>query len=316
MNPLRMPFSLSELNLISAYLNAVATKVDGGTLSLEWLTGDPTHSITGLTPDGHHEETQCLSFGGTLWIANNGDNDSAVQQAFLNWAGISSPAALLAHAKNHGIMAMPFHAGRLRLTGNMTDEQTVLLAALRATGGMVSVNRFARTGTSSCARFNLGSNGTPARGAIIFVIGSYECDSNGGSSCHAEQKLLAASGFLHRTGTDVYVSSRVGGTKPPCRTCRTVLDSVQTNKMPGLQFDTTQGRQNVVGIKKLDVGHYFTSTGPDTELAKGLCGQCGVKEGVTQQYCASVPTHRVPVCYDRDCRNASSKLDWRCLAHR
>jgi hypothetical protein len=308
-----MPLDLDELRLISGYLNVVATKVAAGTLTLRWLTGG-TETITGLTADARHEETQGLSFGGTLWIANNGDNDSNVQQAFLNWAGISLPGQLLTHAKTYSVMALPFHAGALSVARIARDEDRVLYAALQATGASLTANTFTTAGTVACGDFNLATaGGAPGRGAIVFVTGDYQCTAAGGNSCHAEQKLLGAMGRVLASGKDFYTVARVAGTKPPCKTCRQVIDAVLAI-IPGLRFDTTQGRQNVNGITKLDVSHYFTVTSAPTTLAAGVCAECGVNEGVMQQYCAR--GERVPVCYSRECRVASAKLDWVCMLHR
>ncbi|HYR27821.1 MAG TPA: hypothetical protein VEU30_05115, partial [Thermoanaerobaculia bacterium] len=87
-----------DLVMIATYLQLVVKHTDGAKLT--WLFGKD--QVSGMEIHGGHEETQCLSFGGALWIASNDDFDSKAQLQFLAYIGIAKPSKLLDHVKTYG----------------------------------------------------------------------------------------------------------------------------------------------------------------------------------------------------------------------
>jgi hypothetical protein len=78
---------MSDHETMALYLN-VATDRLKTDQSLRWLTGVATAFAVTRAPS---QETQCMSVGGALWIANNDDADTATQQTFLEAMGINTP---------------------------------------------------------------------------------------------------------------------------------------------------------------------------------------------------------------------------------
>ena len=77
---------LHELARIALFLNCATSKVSSER-SLEWLT---VNKAACNWRSGGNQETQCLTFGATLWIANNEDDDTALQKEMLQTLGINS----------------------------------------------------------------------------------------------------------------------------------------------------------------------------------------------------------------------------------
>lgn len=107
----------------------------------------------------------------------------------------------------------------------------------------------------------------PAQTNIVFVRGDYQGDAV--TSCHAEQKLLAALGLFLRLNPNFRTPVRVAGCKAACGTCRAVLAAVVTRlsaRPMTLRYESTyvdtQRRIARIGVdnnpaRALDVAHYF-----------------------------------------------------------
>jgi hypothetical protein len=74
--------NLYELAKVATYLNLATIKIKGEAGSLEWLTGND--NTIAYEDTAQSQETQCLSFGSTLWIANNEDRDTTTQKTFVD----------------------------------------------------------------------------------------------------------------------------------------------------------------------------------------------------------------------------------------
>lgn len=261
--------TLQELARIACYLNLATDKIKGAGGDIEWLTG--TSKTVTCDKDAPSEETQCLSWGNTLWIANNNDDDSATQLAFLTALGIGTSQALVTHVKSaHALRVLPSHKGDL-VPGSFTAKGK-LFYSLVGNGATKPGGEFAAPGGAvSIGTFKLSSTTTSGlTTGISFVTGSY--DGTGGDALHAEQKLLAALGKLCATWKP-RGEVNVGGIKSACTTCAPVLESVYTTMIrldygvylkyetPTLKEKRIEAKLPVVGvtgIRSLAVGTYFT----------------------------------------------------------
>jgi hypothetical protein len=78
--------------------------------------------------------------------------------------------------------------------------------------------------TVANATFDLASTVAPSSSGVVFVTGTYS--GTGGTSLHAEQKLLAALGlYLQKNNARGRVT--IGGCKMACATCSTALTNVR-----------------------------------------------------------------------------------------
>ena len=255
--------SLLSLAKIATYLNLVATKA-GTTDELEWLTGRKTDKIT-VTAAVQHEETQCMSFGSTLWIANNADADTKTQQSFVNKIGVAKPHLLLQHVEKYGSRLLPTWQGAISV--NAFTPKAHLLYLLLGSPAKIA-KAYTLPGAAACGSYALDPNTTPSIGGIVFVRGTY--DGTVGST-HAEQKLLAALGvYLQRADPkSIPGELHCGGTKAACTECKTALTAVQSKLKATkvLKFDdgavkdhrTTSGLNDAhpSNISGLTVATYF-----------------------------------------------------------
>ncbi len=212
---------LQELATIATYLNYLSIRATSGSYNSTWLTGKKLKADPrAAAPE--HEETQCLSFGSTLWIANNDDRDSEYQRGLLTELGIGRPPDLLKDATRHGSRLLNYHEATGGYPLGETDPKAKLLYQLLGGTGLGAPAEYVPPPVrNACGRYSLKSGGTPPSGAVVFITGDYDY-VGGGKECHAEQKLLAALGIYMRSH-QVAGSIAVAGTKLPCTTCGRVL---------------------------------------------------------------------------------------------
>jgi hypothetical protein len=259
---------LNGLAQIACYLNLATDMIKAATGSLNWLTGG-TQTVAFVA--GASQETQCLSWGNTIWIANNSDDDSDTQRLFLNALGIDTGDKLLRHIKDpagYARRVFPAHAGALVPTAFTAKDN--LFYSLIGNGLLTPGALFVPAGGVTNTEFSLAAATTaPLKSGLNFVKGNYTGDA--GTGLHAEQKLLAALGKLCVTWKP-QGKVNVGGVKPPCTTCGPVLKAVyyrmiSLNYGTYLQYETQQLTQlrttaglptvGVTGIRALDVNTYF-----------------------------------------------------------
>jgi hypothetical protein len=258
---------IKELTHIACYLNLATQKIRSQRGSLKWLTGNELKTID--VAAGRSEETQCLSWGETLWIANNDDADSDVQMQFLSYLGIDNGPDLSTHIKHideYGRRVLSMFANKIKPNGSSAKE--LLFEAL--TPGSEELGPAFKPGAAKTIRqIKLTSAlTTHLISGISFVTGDYEGE---GTNLHAEQKLLAAFGLRHKMDEPAG-KVLVGGIKPPCATCEKVLKKAQERlaedkyKNPLVFEDAAVERirteagfaqVHASNIRSLDVDKYF-----------------------------------------------------------
>jgi hypothetical protein len=260
--------NLYELAKIATYLNLATLKIKaGGAGSLNWLTD--TAATIAFEATAQSQETQCLGFGSTLWIANNEDRDTITQRTFVNRLGIKNAQKLLQHVERYGRRTLTFHAGQLNV-GALTMKQRFmrsLVAGVHLDQGNAYVLPAAGVANGT---LDISGEGRPAVSAIVFVEGAYEGDGN--DALHAEQKLIAALGKLIESGTVPRGEVSVGGVKSACGTCSRVLQATRRrlNELKlgiYLQFENARADRlrteadlnpdNNDDIRALDIDTYF-----------------------------------------------------------
>ncbi|MGZ5431368.1 MAG: hypothetical protein ACXWH7_00445 [Thermoanaerobaculia bacterium] len=260
-----------QLARIATFLNLATDKIKAEGGSIQWLTGTATTIAYEATAAS--QETQCLWFGSTLWIANNEDRDSVTQQTLLNALGIKKPARLNELAANHSAKTLQYHGAHFVPHG-MTPKQKFMHALLGG-GAMVPGAAFVVPTAVANGEYSIvNKGGCPAVGGIVFVKGTYDADADGGASEHAEQRLVAALGLLLKNSSTTPVGAvLINGCKSACGSCRRAMKSVvehldalkQKNFWLSFQNETLNAKRDTAGlgaddnagIKKLDVTAYF-----------------------------------------------------------
>ena len=260
-----------NLAKIATFLNLATIKIKAEQGSLRWLTGAAT--TIAFTNTAASQETQCMSFGSTLWIANNDDGDSTTQKNFLDALGIKKPAKLHDLAVGYGTRVLNYHQqgqNHVLAPGGHSPKQA-FLHALMGGGTPQRSGNFAASTAVANGTYTLNTETYPATGAIVFVSGTYE--GTGGESEHAEQRLLAALGLLMSNGeTDPAGAVIINGCKSACGTCKNAINEARSRlselkKTFWLDFahatsdrlrqDSGLGADDNAGIKKLTIDEYF-----------------------------------------------------------
>lgn len=217
-----MPATAEEASL---YLNLATSIMNGASGSLEFLTGNKTHSVTGVNSSSLSQETQCLTFGTSIWIANNDDSDSAMQKKFLEKIGVTTRAELLTHVETYKTRVLGRWGTKVWDT-HQNSPKTRYLHALGG-GGKKTLGAALATppGGGAVTTYSLTSTLPPPSVPILMVTGAY--DGTGGTSYHAEQKLIAAFGRYVKQNPSTYALV-VAGNKPACTKCDSVLAAAAT----------------------------------------------------------------------------------------
>lgn len=259
----------NEIANIALYLNCALRLIRANHNSPHYLTG-VTGGPTLTLPGTQNQETQCMMVGGALWIANNDDADSATQRELLNHLGINRLNKLVDHVERYRGRVLPTHNGAYN-PHTFTLKQALLFALMpaseRTTPPAAHDGRFPNNVNNIA--FTLGNPVTNLKNCsrIVFVSGSYT--GQGGTSLHAEQKLLAALGELWQDWSyrqPVYIQ----GCKPPCTRCAQVLRGVNQRLSSGKRFSyanttvadarTTVALNQVTtngSVRALDLDQYF-----------------------------------------------------------
>lgn len=260
-------------NQIALYLNLASghIKRDG---HLRYLTGKPSPKLTG---GGNLQETQILFVRDALWIANNDDSDTLLQQSLLNMLGIGTPQALIEHVAAY--QGRVFN--RIKIQGEMqfdtpsgpAEEVMEELCKLDELGNAKDIVYPADMvglpiGGVSNPKYKLtspdGDRAKPPVSGIVFVVGNYE-GSGDGINEHAEQKLLAA---LSRVPDSITGTLPLFGCKRQCSVCEDVFDRAMPRLRSSYRYlncrahsDTKitkyQAQAHPSNIKALDVDQYF-----------------------------------------------------------
>lgn len=260
---------LYSFDQVALYLNRATLLIKASAGSLKFITGNDGTKVSYIGAKA--EETQILTFGDAVWIANNDDNDSTTQREYLNKMGVSTRQELMDHVEAYQGRALKTHQGKFT-EGGMTSEEK-LLYRLASRNDQDRVEKFSYPGTlapalvaSANATYKLSAEGPPPSSGIVFVTGSYV--GSGGPE-HAEQKLLAA---LSKCGGNVRGSVTISGCKMACSICEDVLDSAKEklkNRFIQLNYnssfvnsirndeDVGLRKKNSHGIKALDTARYF-----------------------------------------------------------
>jgi hypothetical protein len=263
---------LFSLDQVALYLNRAVLVIKGAGGSLKFLTGAEGATIPVV--GARAEETQCLSFGNALWIANNDDNDTHTQMALLARLGIGTREALMDHVDEYQGSVMPMWRGAINIAEGTPAEVKLLhkLASRndedRAEGEKFSppaANLILPRNPAVNLSYKLGTGASPPTSGIVFVTGSYS--GNGGDALHAEQKLLAA---MSQVAPNVTGAVTISGCKMACSTCEGVLDAVaervsargialryNNSAVNALRDEVGLRKKNSHGIRALDTAAYF-----------------------------------------------------------
>src|SRR5438874_2422537 len=115
----------TDLENIATYLNLAVRKTRrAGTLA--WLTGAAA-VVCPVVAAPQCEETQCLSFGSALWIANNDDADSTLQRTIVNRLGLSKEPKLLRHVEAYFTRLLPYNHLGVVNAGALSAKESLLL---------------------------------------------------------------------------------------------------------------------------------------------------------------------------------------------
>lgn len=255
-----------ELENVATYLNLAVRRTNQAAGDMAWLTGVVSAYAVGA---GQSEETQCLTFGSAMWIANNDDADTTLQRTMLNALGISKPAQLLRHVERYFTRVLNYHMGALAPGGHSAKQD--LLLRFNGGGAPAQAAVCPPAGGGACAAYGLASPGPPPSSGIVFVTGNYQSLPGAGVSYHAEQRLLAALGKYLQAKT-IVGQVTVGGVKTACNTCDAALQAVQArlaalHEPVRLRYQNALADQHRVAvglnpnnppnIHQLDVNHYY-----------------------------------------------------------
>jgi hypothetical protein len=263
---------LRTLEAISVYLNLVVEllKRDEDYSFITSGTATLTHTIVAT----QNQETQCMSFGSTIWIANNEDEDTLLQKKFLTDVGVKTAEDLRRHVAKYATRALGHAPSRENVAEShqRSPGQKFLynLVEIPPTTRGTAMVALPRDGV--VAEYALGTRTkteAPPVAQIVVITGKYE--GEGGVKMHAEQKLLAALGRALRLYPGLF-GIKCAGLKRPCGTCGPVLEEVKNllaARTPALDFDysssvgdkrdrTGLGEDTPPGIRALEIGAYFT----------------------------------------------------------
>lgn len=263
-----MRFPLAQTAL---YLNAATQKIKNDQGSLQFLTGNAQDTINTNHFGGQTQETQCMVFKNTLWVANNDDNDTDLQRLFVNEIGARTARMMFRHVADYGSRVLNAHQGNLRYQLQATPHQRVLYT-LRDTqrqdaaeGATLDLTRVQAVANS---QYSLASQGLPNISGIVFIRGHYPGVDNGQAAEHAEQKLLyALLKIVRQNGARTGLGKvHCAGCKVACSTCVQVLSRAQLvlrqNNIDLFFYDTGINREraranlnpyNAQGIRELDI---------------------------------------------------------------
>ncbi len=262
---------LYSLDQVALYLNRATILIKKAGGDLEYITGRRGTTITAFGKGA--EETQCLSFGSAIWIANNDDQDTLLQLALLNKLGISTREQLMDHVDRYQGSVMTTFRGAFKVE-SMTAEETLLyLMATRNDVDRLPDERFAPPpamtlpASARNPEYKLSASGPAPSSGIVFVTGSYAAQGGGDGGEHAEQKLLVA---LSKSFGSVNGTVTISGCKMACSICEKVLEDTALalrSRNIGLKYVNTHvnalrdsvglSKKNSVRIKALDIEHYF-----------------------------------------------------------
>lgn len=265
---------LYSMNQIALYLNLASGRIkkDGGRLT--YLTDTDSPVLAAAAGDG--QETQILFVRDALWIANNDDQDSLLQQELLNKLGIKTPEQLIQHVETYQgrvfarikikgayEYAEPDSPGKLALFELASRNEK---GEPQAVAYPAPITVFPKAVANP--KYTLvepdGDGTKPPVAGIVFVVGNY-AGANTGVNEHAEQKLLAA--LLH-------VPDSITGTLPlyGCKRQCAVCEGVFKKAIPRLKsrsrylnctahddrtVENYQQQAHPSNIKALDVDKYF-----------------------------------------------------------
>ena len=260
----------------SLYLNLATSILNANKGSLEFLTGNKTYSIDGVKKSSMSQETQVLTFGTSIWIANNDDDDSAVQKKFLEKIGVTTRDGLLTHVETYRKRVLGKHGTKVWDTHQKRPKEKYLYslvtpsvdlgesASKKTLGAAMAV----LPGGGAVTNYSLTSTSAPPSVPILMVTGAYT--GEGGTSYHAEQKLIAAFGRYVAQNPSTYAVV-VAGNKPACSKCDGVLAAAAT-RLGALEHPSTltytrtvsEARRNAglgvddpAGICKADIDTYY-----------------------------------------------------------
>jgi hypothetical protein len=257
---------------IALYLNLATAQIRANAGSLDRL-------VTGATaiPDttaGDCQETQCLLVEDTLWVANNDDGDTQIQQVLVKKLGVRNYQTLADYVGAYQTRVLTKNGTSITL-GSLTSKDRLLCKLAGQEEGVAPVlveKPAVATEEFTPLAYRLSSsNDLPrptGRSKIVFVTGAYEGVNAQHTKFHAEQKLLAALSTCY--GRAFSKSVRIFGCKMACSTCKSVLDAVKdrlartgvalryTNEsVDTMRSDVGLNRVTTSDIRALDVDTYF-----------------------------------------------------------
>ena len=253
----------------SLYLNLATALLNSNKGSLEFLTGNKTHKIDGVNESSDSQETQVLTFGTSIWIANNDDTDSATQEKFLKKIGVTTRDGLLTHVETYRSRVLGRWGTKVWDTHQKAPKEKYLFGLVgtdkkKTLGGAMA----SPPGNGAVTVYSLTSTLPPASVPILIVTGAYT--GEGGTLYHAEQKLIAAFGRYVKQNPSVYAAV-VAGNKPACTKCDSVLAAVATRlgqleRVSTLTYTRTAssahtaaglGVDDPAGVCKADIDTYY-----------------------------------------------------------
>lgn len=193
------------------------------------------------------QETQVLSFGSELWIANNSDEDTVVQLKFLETHAVFTPATLAKFVDYSQVKVLS--KGNFGVVpSSFTPKQKLLFALMEQDGFVKKDDKDIEiilpdkpskdSPKFQHELFKLNSEANLYRRVhlgqrIVFVVGDYK-QVGDCAKFHAEQKLVAAA--LHHK---IYFNGntiKVMGCKTACKTCDEALCKAANGPLRHLHF--------------------------------------------------------------------------------
>lgn len=219
---------MSHLVRIALYLNLAMSQIMKGEKKPAYVFANYDKVLS--EPTKSNEETQVLSVGTQLWIANNNDLDTATQLDLLNALGINNAAALRNHVDKHQGRVINTHANSIYKPRSGKEWLLHELAAADKT--LVEPSKWGSKEIYSSSAKNIGyivGNDPKMKeldDKLVFVTGDYVGTDKPHGSMHAEQKLLAAlirhkHEFFGKTVT-------IAGCKMACTVCEKVLNNARS----------------------------------------------------------------------------------------
>ena len=221
------------LNLVTKILNNPANRDRSHQVSLKFLTGKDTLKVPAGRGTASPVETQVLAInnGGTaFWIANNDPNDTQTQANFMKALKIDSFSRLKDHVDTYQGSVLPTNGGRMSMRKDSARGKDGLLYRMMMDGkedrdyvapGLLDAGAIAAApAPADVPIYSLNSPRTRAPlEALSFITGDYA--GAGGSSMHAEQRMLDALSRLKRKTAGRRID--VAGCKGACEGCASAL---------------------------------------------------------------------------------------------